>query len=371
MEKIAITPADLLYLRRTLTLARRGGIKTLPNPQVGAVIIANGKIIGEGYHKRAGEPHAEINAMQNCKNQNLLKGATLYTNIEPCCHADKRTPPCTIAIKNAGIKKVVTIMRDPNPLVAGKGLKACHGIALEDETTKTHAMEQLIKDAQESNKVFTTNMVSKKPFITLKLGMSLDGKIATEQGESQWITNSDARAYGHRLRAEHQGIMVGINTILRDNPALTTHGIGTHEPLRIILDRTLRTPINAQVFKTSHALIVTTVKAPQKKKKILIQKGIKILTLPEKTTMHGIFDALFQEGIMSILVEGGATVAGGLIRENLVDELYFFYAPLIIGGEKTAGIGGPGIQKLATAPQFTIKKIQKIGDNFLVNAKPQ
>lgn len=371
MELTAITPADLSYLRRTLTLARRGGIQTLPNPQVGAVIVYNKKIIGEGYHEKAGSPHAEVNAIAHCKKPQFLKGATLYTNLEPCCHTEKRTPPCTIAIKKAGIKKAVTIMRDPNLLVAGKGLKACHGIALEDETTKTHAMEQLIKDAQESNKVFTTNMVSKRPFITLKLGMSLDGKIATEQGESQWITNNDARKYGHQLRAQHQAIMVGINTVLRDNPALTTHGIGTQEPLRIILDRTLRTPLKAQVLKTPHVLIVTTPQANKKKKELLQEKGIRILVLPAKTTMHDIFKTLFREGIMSILVEGGATVAGGLIRENLVDELYFFYAPLIIGGEKTAGIGGPGIQKLATAPQFTIKKIQKIGDNFLVNARPQ
>lgn len=365
-----ITAIDLKALRRTLALARRGGMHTLPNPQVGAVIIANGTIIGEGYHKRAGEPHAEINAIQNCKNKNLLKGATLYINLEPCCHTDKRTPPCTIAIQKVGIQRVVTIMQDPNPKVSGKGIAKCKGICLESIHQNTKEIRQLVTDAHILNKVFVTNMRQKRPFITLKLGMSLDGKIATAHGESQWITNSKARHYGHRLRTENQAIMVGINTVLRDNPALTTHGMSKHEPLRIVLDRLLRIPLTANVLKTPHALIVTTAKASQKKKKILQKKGVKILTLPEKTTMHGIFDALFHEGIMSILVEGGATVAGGIIREHVVDELYFFYAPLIIGGEKTAAIGGNGVEKLSTAPHFTIKKIQKIGDNFLVRATP-
>lgn len=365
-----LTQKDLTFLKRTLMLAQRGGMATVPNPQVGAVIVHNGKIIGEGYHKRAGEPHAEINAIQNCKNKNLLKYATLYTNLEPCCHTQKRTPPCTTTIKKSGIKKIITILRDANPHVNGKGIQSLNGVCLETLQNTNTEQKKIITEAQELNKIFTKNMQEKRPFISLKLGMSLDGKIATEDGESQWITNSDARKYGHRLRTQHQAIMVGINTIVRDNPQLTTHGMSSTNPHSIILDRCLRIPVKAHVVRKS-TIIITTPKASQKKKAVLQKKGVTILTLKEKTTMHDILEILFQKGIISILVEGGATIAGGMIRENLVDEIYFFYAPLIIGGEKIAAIGGKGVQNLANAPRFNIKKTQKIGDNFLIRATPK
>jgi diaminohydroxyphosphoribosylaminopyrimidine deaminase / 5-amino-6-(5-phosphoribosylamino)uracil reductase len=334
---------------------------------VGAVIVKDGSIIGQGYHQKAGTPHAEVHALQEADGQ--AKDATLYVTLEPCVHYG-RTPPCTDAIIRSGIKRVVIAAQDSNPLVAGRGVKTLRdaGIAV-----TTGVME---KEAVLLNEVFNKFITTRKPFVVLKSAMSLDGKIATYTGQSQWITGTQARQYGHRLRDTYDAILVGIGTILADNPLLTTRlskGEGRN-PMRIILDSTGRTPLSSNVLvdKSAPTIVIVTEAASPERVGAIEATGAKVHILP-KTNNRVDFSALTtllgQKNITSVLIEGGAAIHGAALQSQVVDKVHFFIAPKIIGGHDAPGpVGGQGIAILTDAVELTGMCSEKIGEDIHIQA---
>ena len=343
--------SDEDFIRQTIKLAKKGLGWTNPNPMVGAILAKNGQIIATGYHKKFGFPHAEIEALKKAKDQ--AEGTTLYLNLEPCCHFGK-TPPCTDAIIKAGIKKVVCSTSDPNPKVSGQG------IARLQRTGIDVSVGALESEARVLNEAFFTFHEKKRPFIALKFASSLDGKIATHTGDSKWITNEKARNYARESRGQHQAVLVGINTILRDNPHLGN-------TLRIILDSTLKIPLDSNVLRDSNVLIATTVRANKEKKKILEERGISLLTFKEKTIpLLKLLKKLWEKAIISVLVEGGSLTLGSFLDMHLVDKVYAFHAPLLIGGEKAKTvIAGQGIKTISEAVHLKDLILRRFGDNLL------
>jgi diaminohydroxyphosphoribosylaminopyrimidine deaminase / 5-amino-6-(5-phosphoribosylamino)uracil reductase len=358
---------DDIYMQQALGLAVKGRGRTSPNPMVGAVIVKDGSIIGQGYHQKAGTPHAEVHALQEADGQ--AKDATLYVTLEPCVHYG-RTPPCTDAIIRSGIKRVVIAAQDSNPLVAGRGVKTLRdaGIAV-----TTGVME---KEAVLLNEVFNKFITTRKPFVVLKSAMSLDGKIATYTGQSQWITGTQARQYGHRLRDTYDAILVGIGTILADNPLLTTR-LATGEgrnPMRIILDSTGRTPLSSNVLvdKSATTIVVVTEAASQERVEAIEATGAKVLVLPaanNRVDFSTLVTLLGQRNITSILIEGGAAIHGAALQAQIVDKVHFFIAPKIIGGHEAPGpVGGQGIAILTDAVKLTGMCSEKIGEDIHIQA---
>jgi diaminohydroxyphosphoribosylaminopyrimidine deaminase/5-amino-6-(5-phosphoribosylamino)uracil reductase len=358
---------DDLYMQQALELAVKGRGRTSPNPMVGAVIVKNGSIIGQGYHQKAGTPHAEVHALREADRQ--AKDATLYVTLEPCVHYG-RTPPCTDAIVRSGITRVVIACQDPNPLVAGRGVKTLQdaGIAV-----TTGVLE---KEAILLNEVFNKFITTRKPFVVLKCAMSLDGKIATYTGQSQWITGAQARQYGHHLRDTYDAILVGIGTILADNPLLTTRlakGEGRN-PIRIILDSTGRTPLTSNILvdKSAPTIVVVTEAASPERVEAIEAMGAKVHILP-KTNNRVDFSALTtllgQKNITSVLVEGGAAIHAAALQAQVVDKMHFFIAPKIIGGHDAPGpVGGQGIAALTDAVELTNMSSEKIGEDIHIQA---
>lgn len=325
------------YIERTFELARKAGSLTYPNPLVGAVIVKNGKVIGEGYHKKFGQAHAEVNAIKQCRIN--INGATLYTNLEPCCHFGKQ-PPCTEAIIKAGIKTVVFSHCDPCLKVKGKGKKELekHGIKVIAGILKEEALKL--------NEIYFHYQKTRMPFVALKIASSLDGKIATSSDDSKWITNEKARAYGRRLRGEYQAILVGSNTILKDNPRLTARTKGLADPIRIILDTHNKIPRTAQVFRDKNYM--------------LINKNIPLKSLLKK---------LSEQGIISLLVEGGAITISSFIDAKLAQKLYWFQAPILIGGTKSiSAIQTRDVKTVAKSIKLTHSALKTFGDNILFTA---
>lgn len=349
---------DSDYMRLALKLAARG--KPSPNPYVGAVIARNGKIIGMGWHKKAGMPHAEIEALLNLKNPENAKGAVMYVNLEPCNHYG-RTPPCTEAIIRSGIKRVVFAMNDPNPDVTGRGEEELRkrGINIENGI--------LEREAKKLNEVFIKYSKTKMPFVVLKAAMSLDGKIATRTGDSKWITGKKAREYAHKLRSRYDAILVGINTVLKDNPQLTARIKGGRNPMRIILDNKLRIPLNANVLADAGAIAATTELHDKKKREKLEEKGVKVLVCgKERVDLEKLLKKLGGMGIASLLVEGGSEVHGSFVDAKLVDKFVLFYAPVIIGGKDAkAAVGGIGAGKIPEALGITGLSMKKIGNDVV------
>ena len=345
-----------------LQLAGRGRGKTSPNPLVGAVIARRGKIVGKGYHRRVGESHAEVNALKDAGS--LARGSTLYVNLEPCSHWG-RTPPCTEIIIKSGIAEVVIASRDPNPLVKGKGMRKLRSAGIKVRSGI------LRKPALRLNEAYLKYITTGKPFVILKVAASLDGKIATSEGESKWITCPRARDYGRRRRREVAGILVGIGTVLADDPGLRAKGGKRKEsgpgPVRIILDRQLRIPLQARVLG-GPVIIATTRRASPEKRKALEKQGAKILIIKEKEDkldLRELVKELGSLGIASLLVEGGGEVNTSFLKENLVDKILFFIAPKIIGGTKSA-VGELGISRLRNALRLSDITLNRFGDNFLV-----
>jgi len=339
--------ADEKYMRMALTLAARGRGRTSPNPMVGAVLVRNGQVVGQGYHERAGLPHAEVMAIKDAGP--AARGSTLYVNLEPCCHTG-RTGPCTEAIIEAGIGRVVAAMRDPNPLVAGRGLARLRAAGVE----VTEGV--LAGEAARLNEVFIKYITQRLPFVVIKAAMSLDGKIATRLGASQWITGPAARERVHRLRDWYDAVMVGIGTILRDDPSLTTRlPEGGRDPVRVILDSTARTPPDARVLaQTSPAptIIATTEQAPAARIEALRERGAEVLVCGPgpRVDVRLLLEELARREITSVLVEGGAGVNAALLEAGLVDKVVWFIAPVIIGGREAPGpVGGQGAAVLAEA----------------------
>ncbi len=342
------TSAHITHMRRALALARQAEGRTSPNPMVGAVLVKDECVIGEGYHRRAGEPHAEIEALRTAGD--AARGGTLYVTLEPCAHHG-RTPPCTDALIAIGLAEVYYAVGDPNPRVSGKGHAQIEAAGLivhkgpcEDE-------------ARELNRPFFKHVTTGKPFVTAKFAMSLDGKIATRTGDSRWITNSASRQRGHQLRNVTDAILVGAGTALADDPQLTTRldSDDIRHPLRIIADSRGRVPLSAQLFDPAlpgQTVVATTDATPPAHCAELSARGVEVWTLPPDTqgrvSLPALLDEIGRRGMLTLLVEGGSELLGAFFSEKLVDRVWAFVAPLIIGGRDAPGpVGGMGAEQLS------------------------
>lgn len=354
---------DAHYMNLALQLASTAQGQTSPNPLVGAVLVKNNEIVGFGAHLKAGEPHAEINALKMAGDQ--ARGATLYVTLEPCHHHGK-TPPCTEAVIAAGVKRVVIATTDPNPIVRGRGIERLKAAGLDVTVGVGH------KEAQKLNEVFNHYIVHRRPFVTLKTATTLDGKIATSSGESQWITGEEARQDVHLLRRNHDAILVGINTVLKDNPRLTARlEGGSRQPVRVVLDSSLKIPLDANLLDTHDAStwIFTTQQASEEKKKHLEQKGAKVFitNAGPAVDIERMLTILGEEGITSLLVEGGSEVNASFLYGGYAQKLVAYLAPKLIGGNSAPGaFGGPGIQALAESVSLKDVQVEWIGQDLKV-----
>jgi diaminohydroxyphosphoribosylaminopyrimidine deaminase/5-amino-6-(5-phosphoribosylamino)uracil reductase len=354
-------------MKLALELAKKGIGRVHPNPMVGAVIVKDGKILGQGYHKKCGEGHAEVNAFKDAeeKNENV-EGAEMYVTLEPCSHFGK-TPPCADKIIEKKISKVFIGTLDPNPLVAGRGVKKLKDAGIYVE------YGILESECYKLNEVFMKYIVKKEPFVVMKTGMSLDGKIATYSGESKWITEERSREDVHNLRNELTGIMVGINTVLKDNPQLTCRVNGGRNPIRIIVDSNLKIPMDCKIVNTAkevETIIATTDKANLDKINSLEDKGVKIIVVPSKNgkvNLKELMTILGKLKIDSILLEGGGTLNFSALEEGIVDKVKIYIAPKIIGGKDSkTPIEGKGIDNLKDAFKITNLSVSTIGEDILV-----
>ena len=352
-----------IYMQKALTLARKGNGKTSPNPKVGAVIIMGNRVIASDYHKKSGSPHAEILALR--KAGTMARGATIFINLEPCCHTNKKTPPCTGAIIKSGIRKVVVAMIDPNPKVAGKGLKELRRAGIE---TETGLMEN---EAEKLNESFIKFITKKKPFITLKIAQSLDGKIATAGGESKWITGIKARRFVHQLRNDTDAVLVGIGTVIKDNPSLDCRIKGGINPYRIVVDSDLRIPLRSKVLKYSDGktIIATTSKAGSRKTALLRSSGHTVLIIKDnkgRVDLKRLVKELAKLDITSVMIEGGSSINASALSSGIVDKVIFFCAPKIIGGlDAIPSVGGISPSSLSKILRLKDLHVEKVGDDFL------
>ena len=355
---------DTHFMQMALGLAEKGRGAVAPNPMVGAIIVKDGRIIGSGYHEKFGEGHAEVNAFRSATE--AVAGATIYVTLEPCSHYGK-TPPCSDKIIEKRIGRVVIAALDPNPLVSGRGVKKLQDAGIEVVTGV------LAEESSRLNEIFMKYIVKKEPFVIMKAAMSLDGKIATRTGESQWITGPAARERVHQLRSALTGIMVGVQTVIMDDPQLTSRIPGGKNPLRIIVDSTLRIPLEAKVLQNqdvAKTLIATTERADRNKAALLEAAGIEILTVPAKdgrTDLKALMSALGERGIDSILLEGGATLNFSALEADIVDKVQVYIAPKLIGGETAkTPVGGDGIEKLCQAFSVIELKASTVGEDILL-----
>ncbi|MFO7814555.1 MAG: bifunctional diaminohydroxyphosphoribosylaminopyrimidine deaminase/5-amino-6-(5-phosphoribosylamino)uracil reductase RibD [Halanaerobiales bacterium] len=358
---------DEYYMKKALKLAAEGEGYTSPNPLVGALVVKNDEIVGRGYHKKAGEPHAEVHALNQAGEK--AAGATLYVNLEPCCHLGK-TPACSLKIINSKISRLVVAMEDPNPLVAGKGIKDLKEAGI---MIKTGVLEQ---EAKELNEIFIKHITEQEPFVYLKTGQTLDGYLATRTGDSSWITNEKARKYGHQLRHKVDGILVGVGTVISDNPRLTTRleDKDGKDPIRIVLDSNLRTPIDANIINKnseSPTFIVTTGNYNKEKYIKLNQlDNLDIIVLPKDTNgrieLKRLLDELYKKEITSILIEGGGKVNHSFLKKGLIDKVYCFIAPKILGGnDGISSFNGPGVEKMNNAYELENIEYEFLEGNIL------
>jgi diaminohydroxyphosphoribosylaminopyrimidine deaminase/5-amino-6-(5-phosphoribosylamino)uracil reductase len=332
---------------------------------VGAVLVKDGKIVGKGYHARAGTPHAEVVALKDAGEE--ARGATLYVTLEPCCHHG-RTGPCTEAVIKAGVGKVVAAMTDPNPVVAGKGFARLREAGIPVEAGV------LEEDARNLNEVFVKYITTGLPFVVMKAAVSLDGKIATRTGDSQWITGPEARAYGHRLRDRYDAVMVGINTVLADNPSLTTRlPGGGRDAVRVVLDSQARTPPEAKIVNSSGeapVIILTCMEAPEERVRALKKAGARVVPVSSadgRVVIESAFSYLARNGITSVLIEGGGQVHASALGAGMVDKVVWFIAPLLIGGREAPGpLGGQGPASLAGATPLERVSVSRLEKDILV-----
>lgn len=351
------------FMERAIALALKGRGATSPNPMVGALVVKNGRVISSGYHQRAGLAHAEVIALDEAGA--AARGAVLYVTLEPCAHFG-RTPPCVDRIIKSGIKEVIVGMVDPNPLTNGKGI----------ELLRQHKIKVEVGFCQEKlrriNESFIKYISKRMPFVTVKVAESLDGKIATAGGDSKWITSDKSRGYAHRLRQYYDGVMVGVNTVLRDDPKLDAW-FATRQPSKIIIDSQLSVPQDAKVFSGKGRVILVTIPARQgqetENRKILSTKA-RILEVREKAGQVNLRDALKKLAgleITNILVEGGGTLIGSLFDEKLVDKVMFFISPKIIGGKDAiSAVMGNGVSRIDRAVRLKDVIMRRLGEDFLV-----
>ncbi len=360
---------DTYFMKEALKLAIKGQGHTSPNPMVGAVCVKRGSIIGRGYHKKSGLPHAEIEAFSDAQRKgNSLKGASLYVTLEPCCHKEKRTPPCADAIISAEISEVIVGAIDPNPAVSGKGIDMLcqNGISV-----RTGVLE---KQCAKINEFFNKRITTGLPFVVLKSASTFDGKIASRTGDSKWIGSERQRRYAHRLRKSVDAVVVGINTVLADDPRLEARGVGAKncQPVPVIMDSDLRISAEAKVFRSHPQPIIATGREGvlDAKEKELQDLGAEILKIPLDAQGGVSAKALIQRlgsmGMCGVLVEGGSKVGASFLRQGLVDKVVFFYSPKIIGGDGISMIGDLGRESIQNALRLTNIEIKKFGDEMMV-----
>ena len=360
---MAFSADDHTYMTRALQLAEQGLYSTQPNPRVGCVIVKEGKIIGEGAHLKAGDSHAEVFAVQQAGDN--AKGATLYVTLEPCSHTG-RTPPCTHALLQAGIAKVIVAMQDPNPLVAGSGL--AHLQAHNIEVTSGLMQAQ----AEALNPGFISRMTRKQPFIRCKIAASLDGKTALNNGASQWITSEPARLDVQHWRARSCAILTGIGTVLADNPSMSVRDIATNrQPLKVIVDSQLQTPIDAKILQGGNVVIAFTNDA-QNKSSALIEAGAQLLCIPNeqnKVCLKALLSHLAACEINEVLCEAGEGLNGALLAQNLIDELLIYYAPKLMGNTAKGMFALPAFTQMSQAMNLDIIDLRQIGVDICLRAK--
>jgi diaminohydroxyphosphoribosylaminopyrimidine deaminase/5-amino-6-(5-phosphoribosylamino)uracil reductase len=359
-----MTPTDIPHMRAALALARRGLGTTWPNPSVGCVIVRDGRVVGRGRTAPGGVPHAEPVALAMAGEQ--AKGATAYVTLEPCCHWG-RSPPCTDALIAAGIARIVVAATDPDPRVNGQGLAKLQDAGIEVETgvLETEALETLIG--------FNHRITLGRPMVTLKLASTLDGRIATHSGESQWITGTPARRLGHAMRGRHDAVMVGVGTVLADDPDLTCRvpGFRTTPNVRIVADSHLRTPLTSHLLATAGEIptwFLLREGTNLAREEAFVNIGAKLIKVPGSSAgvdLTAAMIALGSSGLTRILVEGGGQLAAALLRANLVDRIAWFHAPSIMGGDGWPAVQAFGIETLDQMPRFRRDSVTAIGDDML------
>lgn len=360
-----VTERDAFYMARAVRLAKKGLYTTDPNPRVGCVLVRNGTVIGEGWHQKAGGDHAEIDALNNAQD---ARGATAYVTLEPCSHHGK-TPPCSLALIKAGVNRVVAAMEDPNPLVAGSGLRQLREAGVEV------VCGILQSEAEALNPGFIKRMKEKRPLVRSKLAMSLDGRTAVASGESKWITSTAARNDVHRLRAKSSAILTGIDTVLADDPSLTARiQEDVLQPLRIVLDTHLKTPAHAQMAGLpGRSLILTGSDDPEKTER-LQQNGFEIHRLPKKNgrmDLHEVLSFLAKQQVNELLVEAGPTLNGALLAEGLVDEWIVYMAPCVLGDRGRGLFHLPGITAMADKKTLKLTDVRRVGKDIKFTLKPR
>jgi len=356
---------DTKYMHMALRLAKRAKGLTSPNPMVGAVVVKDDTVISRGYHQRAGSSHAEVLALQKAGTK--AKGATLYVTLEPCTHTDKRTPPCAPFIVESGIKRIVVAMIDPNPKVSGKGIEMLLAAGIDVATGICET------EARRLNEAFIKHISTGMPFVTLKIAQTLDGKIATASGESKWITGEPARLEGYRLRHENDAVMVGINTILADNPLLTARVRHGRDPIPVVVDTHLRTPVDARILSRERQVrtIIATVKtAPGRKIRQLKGAGAEVLLVKSshgRVEMKDLMKKLGALGVMSVLIEGGSKINASALAAGIVDKAILFIAPMFMtGSEALSCIGGPSPRKLYKAIKLDAIRYREVGQDLMI-----
>jgi diaminohydroxyphosphoribosylaminopyrimidine deaminase/5-amino-6-(5-phosphoribosylamino)uracil reductase len=351
-------------MRMALRLARKGAGRTSPNPAVGAVLVRSGKVVGRGHHRAAGMPHAEVEAIRDAGDSS--RGADLYVTLEPCCHTG-RTGPCTEAILSAGVRRVAAATRDPNPLVSGKGLSVLRKAGL------TVAEGPLGEEACALNLPYRKWIVSGKPFVTLKLAMTLDGQIAAATGDSRWVSSEKSRAMVHRMRSRTDAVLIGGETFRRDDPLLTSRTRGGKDPIRVILTSRLSGLSGRRVFREGkgRVLFACPARVPDRDVLRAVSFGAKVLRLPAQAgrISAGVFlRALGKEGVTSLLVEGGGKVAGWLVAAGAVDRFVFFIAPMLLG-EGVRAIAGVRSRTVSGGKRLRITEVRRMGDDLMVTAE--
>jgi len=361
---------DAVFMGEALRLARKARGKTSPNPMVGAVVCKDGRKVSSGFHPAAGKPHAEVFAIERAGKE--ASGATLYVNLEPCCHFG-RTPPCTDLIIERGIKRVVVGTLDPNPQVGGKGAEKLRQAGIDVSVGVLKERCELLNEAY--FKFISTGL----PFVTLKLAQTLDGKIATSDGESKWISGEASRRMVHRLRAESDVVLVGRNTVENDDPALTVRHakpVRSDRPFRVVLDSNLRISPSAAIFaEPKTAIIATSELAPAERERAFRDAGIEVVRTPpydDKVDISELLRELGRRDFINVLVEGGAAVAWSLVERHLVDKIVLVIAPKILGGrESLPSVSGEGFSRLASAMRFEIHSTRRLGGDLIIVAYPR
>ena len=354
---------DRLYMAKALRLAERGLYTTTPNPRVGSVLVRDGKIVGEGWHEKAGMPHAEINALLDAGES--ASGSTLYVTLEPCSHFG-RTPPCADAIVDAGISRVVIGVKDPNPLVSGRGIERLEKAGIQVECGLLEA------EAVELNPGFVSRMMRGRPWVRLKIAASLDGKTALRNGASQWITGEAARHDGHRLRARSCALLTGIGTVLADDPRLTARAVETsRQPMIVVLDSELRLPSHAKLL--GGKVLVATASEDAQEIRSLNALGVEVAHLPDgkgRVDIAGLLAELGKRGINELLVEAGEGVNGAMLEAGLVDEIVFYLAPHLIGNRAKGMFEFPALEKMEDRFELKIRDVRMVGKDLRIIGRP-